>query len=280
MNDIQTNGISVAVFVASVLIGIWISTAGIAFAQTTSDATTTTAQPEALESEEDSRGLLQRIRDFLTGNTPEEEDAESDDTAEEPVDTGNITDEGEEESIGSDPIDLTISTSTAPGTDTQPETWEGISTPAPMVIEIDEAGHALVRGSVESVSQNTLTITSWGKIWTIHTDAQSKVIPSVEGAQAGDLSAISTGDFVGAEGMLSTTVDFTIEADLVRDWTTHPYPQEGTEVVATIPLPSSTVDGTIPMLAGTIGDIVIETDLTLAEIRTLIEAYQEANDEE
>lgn len=95
------------------------------------------------------------------------------------------------------------------------------STPAPMIVQIDSTGGALVRGIVLSVTPNMLAIRSWGGIWMIRSNSGSTVIPA--GGSAGDFGTISAGDFVGVDGELATDQIYTIDASLVRDWTTNPY---------------------------------------------------------
>lgn len=95
------------------------------------------------------------------------------------------------------------------------------TTPAPMVVDIDSSGTALVRGVVMSSSANMVTLQSWGGLWIIRSTGTATVIPA--GATVGDLSQIRVGDFIGVDGTLATDQLYTIDANLVRDWTTNPY---------------------------------------------------------
>jgi hypothetical protein len=94
--------------------------------------------------------------------------------------------------------------------------------PAPMVIDIDDAGNALIRGTVQSTGSDSITITTWGGTWTIQTDDGDSVVPAGT-TGTDDLSAIRVGDFVGAEGTVSTGNAMTLDARFVRDWTTNPF---------------------------------------------------------
>jgi hypothetical protein len=96
------------------------------------------------------------------------------------------------------------------------------TTPAPMVVDIDSAGNILIRGVVASAGTDSITVTSWGGTWTIQTDSTSSVIPNGTGGMS-DLSAISVGDFVGVDGTVSQDTSMTVDAQLVRDWTTNPW---------------------------------------------------------
>ena len=84
----------------------------------------------------------------------------------------------------------------------------------PMVLEVSPRGRALLRGTVDSVSADSLTVKSWGGSWTINVSSASKVLPN--GAA---LSSFQQGDFVGVEGTVSQDSSLTIDATLVRDWT-------------------------------------------------------------
>jgi hypothetical protein len=98
------------------------------------------------------------------------------------------------------------------------------TTPAPMVVESDSTGQILIRGIVETIEPNRMIIHSWGGRWTIRTSGASRVIPAATSGVAGDLSTISIGHFVGVDGKTATDAQLTVDAKLVRDWTTHPYP--------------------------------------------------------
>ncbi len=93
------------------------------------------------------------------------------------------------------------------------------TTPAPMVLDVSSDGRVLVRGTVLMASANLITVRSWGGIWIVRTTPQSVVIPQIV---PGDMSALRVGDFVGIDGYMSGQI-YTIDATLVRDWTTHPY---------------------------------------------------------
>lgn len=123
---------------------------------------------------------------------------------------------------------LSLSTAKAQNVTTigAPETPVVVSdTPAPVVIDVDANGQAVIRGVVTSVDVNSMTITSWGGEWTIRTTSEAGVIPSANNVEnTGDLSAISVGDLIGAEGTLATDAELTLDAVFVRNWTTDPYP--------------------------------------------------------
>lgn len=99
-------------------------------------------------------------------------------------------------------------------------------TPAPMVIESDDAGNVVIRGEVTSVDSDSMTIDSWGGSWTIRTTGNSVVAASVDGTESStdNFDQISVGNFVGVEGIFSTDEEMTIDASFVRDWTTDPLP--------------------------------------------------------
>lgn len=94
------------------------------------------------------------------------------------------------------------------------------STPAPMIVQAGGSGNILIRGTVKSVGSNMVSISSWGGTWSIRTNSESVVLA---GASAGgDVSSINLGDFVGASGTVASDQSYTIDASLLRDWTTNP----------------------------------------------------------
>jgi hypothetical protein len=86
----------------------------------------------------------------------------------------------------------------------------------------------------------------------VRADGLTSVIPSAQSGIPGDLSAISIGDFVGVDGAVAQDQAFTVDATLVRDWTTNPFtgsdfaPAPGIEGASTgtsdVSLPQSTED--------------------------------------
>ncbi len=83
----------------------------------------------------------------------------------------------------------------------------------PMVVEIGPGGRTLLRGTVTVVGTNSLTVKSWGGDWTINISASTKLAPKT------DVSQFQVGDFVGVQGLASTTALWTIDATLVRNRT-------------------------------------------------------------
>ena len=84
----------------------------------------------------------------------------------------------------------------------------------PMVLQIGAKGNVLLRGTVESVSSGSVTVTSWGGAWTVNVPANASVLPSGTA-----LSSFQQGDFVGVQGTIDSTTNFTVNASLIRDWT-------------------------------------------------------------
>ncbi len=84
----------------------------------------------------------------------------------------------------------------------------------PTVLDIGADGKVLLRGTIASVSANSLTVKSWGGDWTVNVAASTSVLPA-----ASSLSSFQTGDFVGVQGMADGSASWTVDASLVRDWT-------------------------------------------------------------
>lgn len=85
----------------------------------------------------------------------------------------------------------------------------------PMILKIGHKGNVLLRGTVDSISPNSLTVKSWGGNWTVNVSSQTKTLP----ATAGGISGFKQGDFVGVLGTVDETNSWTVNANLVRDWT-------------------------------------------------------------
>ncbi len=86
----------------------------------------------------------------------------------------------------------------------------------PMVLQVGAAGRVLIRGTVVSASAGSLSINSWGGVWTINVPSSAKVYPA---AANDSVTGFQTGDFVGAEGTVDANASWTINAGTVRDWT-------------------------------------------------------------
>ena len=84
--------------------------------------------------------------------------------------------------------------------------------PKPMVLMISSNGKGLLRGVVKSMGVSSITVATWGGIWTVNMNDNTTIAPS------DNISAIAVGDFVGVSGMVSEDSP-TITAERVRDWT-------------------------------------------------------------
>ena len=90
------------------------------------------------------------------------------------------------------------------------------TTPAQQIIQIGAAGKVLLRGTISSVAAGVITVNSWGGAWTVDVPSTAQVLPvSVNN----DITQFKTGDFIGVQGTVSTSANWTINATLVRDWT-------------------------------------------------------------
>ncbi len=82
-----------------------------------------------------------------------------------------------------------------------------------MVLEIGPGGRTLIRGTVSAVNNASITVKSWGGDWAVVVASDTKLMPG------SDMSQFQVGDFIGAQGTVSTTAAWTINANLVRNWT-------------------------------------------------------------
>jgi hypothetical protein len=95
------------------------------------------------------------------------------------------------------------------------------SAPAPEVVDIDTQGSALMRGtSVSGGSGTTLQLSTWGGTWIVRVNSATQVYAS--SGTLGDVSGIPAGHFVGIVGTIASDAPMTIDATIVRDWTTNP----------------------------------------------------------
>ncbi len=83
-----------------------------------------------------------------------------------------------------------------------------------MVLQVGAAGKVLLRGTIDSVSATSITVKSWGGDWTVNVPTTAQVMP-----QGAALSSFQQGDFVGVQGTINSSGNWTVDATLVRDWT-------------------------------------------------------------
>ena len=88
-----------------------------------------------------------------------------------------------------------------------------------MILQIGPSGKVTMRGIVDLVtvtsptsSVNSIAVKTWGGVWKVNISSNTKVLPT------SDLTQIKVGDFVGVHGDVNTTTAFTIDADIVKDW--------------------------------------------------------------
>lgn len=86
----------------------------------------------------------------------------------------------------------------------------------PMILQVNSAGKILMRGTIASVASGVLTVNSWGGVWTVNIGSGAEVLPVAAG---NDLNQFKVGDFIGVQGTVSASANWTIDATLARDWT-------------------------------------------------------------
>ena len=84
------------------------------------------------------------------------------------------------------------------------------------IVRVDQTGKVLVRGIIESITPGTIMVKSWGGDWTADIGVATQILPAVAGD---DIAQFKPGDYVGVQGMIDVGANWTINADLVRDWT-------------------------------------------------------------
>jgi hypothetical protein len=88
------------------------------------------------------------------------------------------------------------------------------SEPEPIVLDVGAGGKVLLRGTIDSVSSGSITVKSWGGDWTVTIPSSAALLP-----QGSSVSSFQTGDFVGVQGSIDQSANWTVDASLVRDWT-------------------------------------------------------------
>lgn len=89
-----------------------------------------------------------------------------------------------------------------------------------MKLDVGPKGRALIRGNVESVGADYVMVKSWGGSWKVKVTVATEILPNVNGGLA-DLTKYAVGDYVGAQGTVSTSEAWTINATVIRDRTEH-----------------------------------------------------------
>ncbi len=82
------------------------------------------------------------------------------------------------------------------------------------LLQVSPAGRVLLRGTIDSVSSGSVLVKSWGGDWTVNIPVSAQVLP--QGVAASDFK---TGDFVGVQGTINQSANWTVDSTLVRDWT-------------------------------------------------------------
>lgn len=82
-----------------------------------------------------------------------------------------------------------------------------------MIVQISPDGKVLLRGKVDAVSTNSLTVKSWGGDWVAVVNSSTKLAPGLS------LSQFMVGDFVGVQGSINQDASWAVNATTVRNWT-------------------------------------------------------------
>ncbi len=84
--------------------------------------------------------------------------------------------------------------------------------PMPMVLQFGSSGNVLMRGTIDAVNTNSLTVKSWGGDWTVNITGSTRLMPQTSMAQ------FAVGDFVGIQGTVDQNSNWTVDATVVKDW--------------------------------------------------------------
>ncbi len=84
-------------------------------------------------------------------------------------------------------------------------------------LEVGPHGWMLLRGNIEAVSSSTLKVRSWGGVWTVNLVSGAEVIPHETGSR--NIREWAVGDYVGVQGTVVSSADWTVDGKVVRNWT-------------------------------------------------------------
>jgi len=84
------------------------------------------------------------------------------------------------------------------------------------VVNIGAAGKTTLRGTIDAISGQTLSVKSWGGDWTVRVGVGTQILPNLTG---NDFVNFQVGDYVAAQGTVDQTGNWSVNATLVRDYT-------------------------------------------------------------
>ncbi len=84
------------------------------------------------------------------------------------------------------------------------------------MVNINPAGRTNLRGTLDSVGSNSLTVKSWGGNWTVNLVSTTKLVRRFGGSSS--LSEFQKGDVVEVQGRAETNAVWTINAEGVKDF--------------------------------------------------------------
>jgi len=82
-----------------------------------------------------------------------------------------------------------------------------------MVLSVNANGKILLRGTIDSMSTNSITVKGWGGDWIVNLSSNTQLLPTT------DITQFHAGDYVGVQGIVTTGSAWTIDGTIVRDWT-------------------------------------------------------------
>ncbi|RJQ28569.1 hypothetical protein C4571_03440 [Candidatus Parcubacteria bacterium] len=83
-------------------------------------------------------------------------------------------------------------------------------------IEITPSGNALLQGTLTGITSSSLTVKSWGGVWTARLSSSTELMRRFGGKA--NLSEFKVGDVTRVRGKIDANASFTIDASSVRDF--------------------------------------------------------------
>jgi hypothetical protein len=99
-------------------------------------------------------------------------------------------------------------------TEKRPSVHATSTAATPLMLEIGARGNVFLRGFVASNASSTIGVQSWGGVWNVRIASTTRLL-----AHATTTPDFLVGDYVGVEGIVSTSTPFTIDARVMRDRT-------------------------------------------------------------
>lgn len=94
----------------------------------------------------------------------------------------------------------------------QEKASEDRKSPTPQVLDVNGQGQVRLRGIVSAVSSSTISIKTWGGVWTVLPGVSPEIISKDK-----VLGTINVGDYVGVQGTIVPDAILTVQGNVIRN---------------------------------------------------------------